>query len=122
MVHLLDEVGSDRVGESVDHLLEDVIGLYELDRGRLLGSPHGLPASPKGVLVFCNKLVEMGKEVGQLALDINDAGVMVIGHRGGEDDPDPVLFGGDSEAIDESVVRVGVGAQEEPPLRTTSRD
>src|SRR3954465_13597356 len=59
----LDQVIDDRIGEGVDHLSEDVLGLNELDRRGLFGGPHGLPPPVESVLVLCDQLVEMSQEV-----------------------------------------------------------
>src|SRR5438552_15169604 len=64
----------------------------------------------------------MGKEVRQLTLHVDDTCMVMIRHSAREDDPDAVLLRGHSEAIDEGVVGFGVRAEEEPPLRATTRD
>jgi hypothetical protein len=59
LVCLLDQVIDDRIGEGVDHLFEDVLGLDELDGRGLFGGPRGLPAEVESVLVLCDQLGEI---------------------------------------------------------------
>jgi hypothetical protein len=64
----------------------------------------------------------MGQEIRQPSGHIDDASVMVIGHRSGENNLDAVLLGRDGEAVNESIVGLVVWTEEEPPFRTTPRD
>jgi hypothetical protein len=57
-----------------------------------------------------------GIEDGKIAVQVVDAGVVMIRHGSRECDLDICAHGGQREAIDEGVVGVVVGAQEEAAL------
>jgi hypothetical protein len=68
------------------------------------------------VLTTGEQAVKMLGEDGEIAIRVVDAGVVVIRHSDGKCDLDLRVHGGQSEAIDEGVVGVVVGAQEEATL------
>jgi hypothetical protein len=73
-----------------------------------------------GVLAAGEKGVEVFGENGEVAFGVVDAGVVVVGHRHDEENPDLGTLGGEGEAIDEGVVGIVVRAQEEAPLGATA--
>jgi hypothetical protein len=58
----------------------------------------------------------------EIAIRVVDAGVMMIRHGDGKCDLDIRTYGGQSKAVDECVIGVVVGAQEEAPFRTAAGD
>jgi hypothetical protein len=74
------------------------------------------------VLTAGEQAMEMLREDGKIAIRVVDAGVMMIRHGSGECDLDIRAHGGQHEAIDEGVVGVVVGAQEEAALGTAAGD
>jgi hypothetical protein len=112
----LDQVRCGGIGEGVGHLVEDVLALDEPDnRGRFRG-PEAFEAAEVGVLAAGEKTMKTFGEDGKVSFWVVDAGVVVIGHRDGECDLDLGALGGHGEAVDECVVGVVVGAEEESPL------
>ena len=112
----IDQVRCGGIGESVGHLVEDVFALDKSDnRGRFSG-PEAFEAAEVGVLAAGEKAMKTLGEDGEIAIRVVDAGVVVIGHRDGERDLDLGALGGHGEAVDECVVGVVVGAEEESPL------
>ena len=122
VVGLLDQAVLDRVGEGVDHLVDDVVGVDQTNDAGLLGGPEVLPATAEGVLTFGEEFVKMLDEGGVIAVGVVDAGMVVVAHRGGEDDLDPVASGSDGQAINECVVRLPIRTHEELPLGAAASD
>ena len=58
----------------------------------------------------------------EVAVRVMDAGVMVIGHCDRKCDLDIRTFGGQSKTVDEGVISVVIGAQEEAALGTATGD
>jgi hypothetical protein len=104
LLHLLDQLACHWVCKGIHHLLKHVLGFYQLDSGRLFRSPHCLPPAVKSVLVLGNEFVEIGQKIRQPAFYIEDAGVMVVGHRDRENDPDTVLQRSHAKTVDEGII------------------
>ena len=89
MVRLLDELVLHRVGEGVDHLVDDVVWVDESDDAGLLGRPEVLPTTAQRVLTFGEELVEVLEERRVVAFRVLDASVVMVAHGRSEDDADP---------------------------------
>jgi len=118
----IDQIGGGRIGEGVGHLAEDVVGLGEADDGGRLGGPEVLEAVEMGVLAAGEEPVEMLGEDGEVAVGVVDACVVVVRHCDRKYDLYLRAIGGQGQAVDEGVVGVFVGAQEEAPLGTAAGD
>jgi hypothetical protein len=112
----------DRVGQGVDDLGEDIIGANQLDDGAVLGRPQVLPATAQAVLVLGQQLVKTLEELGEAALYVPEDGMIVVAVGDEGDELDAGAAGGVPETVEEGVVRLTVGAQEELPLSTATSD
>ena len=101
---------------------EDVVPLDELDDGGRFGGPEVLEAAEVGVLAAGKQTVEILGEDGEVAVRVVDASVVVVRHCDGERDLYLRVLGRQGQAVDEGVVGVLVGAQEEAPLGTATGD
>src|SRR6185369_7959595 len=112
----------DRIGEGIDHLVDDVVGIDQTNDAGLLGRPEVLPAATEGVVTFGEQLVEVLYEGRVVAVRIVGTGVVMVAHGGGEENPDAMAGGGDGQAVDEGVVSLTIGTHQELPLRASARD
>ena len=87
------------IGQGVDHLLDDVVGLDEANDAGVFGGPEILEAAAECVLALGYVFVEVPDEVWVAPVWVEDARMMVVGGGVGEDDLDAESLGGHSEAI-----------------------
>ena len=93
LVGRIDQMGSAGIDESVDHLVEYVAGLAQVDDRGGLGGPEVLEAAEVGVLAAGQQTVEVLGKDGEVAVGVADSCVVVIAHRGRERDLDVRALG-----------------------------
>jgi hypothetical protein len=122
VVYLVDESVFDRVGRDVHELVHHVLILEEVDDADLLAGPEVLPPPAQRILALGQELMKMLGERRIGTITIEDDSMVMIRHCAREEHLDAGPLCSDSEAVEESVVGVAVGAQQELSLRAATRD
>ena len=112
----VDQIRRSGIGKGIGHLVEDIIGFDQANDGGWLRRPEVFKSAKVSVLAAGEQPVKMLGEDGEIAVRVVDTSVVMIRHGGGECDLDIRAHGGQREAIDEGVVGVVVGTQEETAL------
>ena len=106
----------DRVGGRVDQLGHDGLRFEQAGDTRLLGGPQVLAPAAQDVLAAREQAVEVMHEERNVAVPVEDDRVVVVRLGYAAQDVDAVLLGRDDEAVEEVVVGLAVGPQQELAL------
>jgi hypothetical protein len=118
----VDQVRRGGICEGIGHLVEYVVGFDQANDGSRLRGPEVFESAKVSVLTASEQAVKMLGEDREVAVWVVEAGMMVIRHSDGKDDLDIRAHGGQSKAVNECVVGVVIGTQEEAPLGTAAGD
>jgi len=122
VMNALDEEILDRVRCRVDELVDDIGALDKMNDADLFAGPKVLPATAQGVLSLGEHLVEVLDELDDVSVAVEDVGVVVVGHRLGQQDLDAEPLRGLRKAVGERVVGLGVRAQQKLSLGAATSD
>lgn len=96
-----------RPGQWATFSTSPVFRLDQSHAGGLLWRPEAFPSASESIAALGDELVQVLEELRESAVDIEHAGVMVVGLNGAEDHPDPGAPRRLREAEDESLDHVG---------------
>ena len=117
---MFDQVSRGGVCQAVDEFVEDIMRVMKQNVGGGFGRPKVFPSTEHGIVVLGQEAVKFSGKGHDTVFGVVDAGMVVIAHGDGPQDPDTGFLCGNGQTIEEGLIGLFGGPQEELSLGTST--